>query len=96
MHYPGTDKRLDEWVPADTVRAATPPRESTSPGRDATVSPRVNGMGTRKRRRSASLAKAQDRDAQDTTQPPAALSTMASARRNFDKVNFGPWQIKTW
>ncbi|KAH9982084.1 acyl-CoA N-acyltransferase [Lactifluus volemus] len=21
---------------------------------------------------------------------------MASARRNFDKVNFGPWQIKTW
>ncbi|KAI9510638.1 acyl-CoA N-acyltransferase [Russula earlei] len=97
VHYLDTDKRLDEWVPADTVRAATPPRDSTTPGRDATPSRRVNGMNTRKRRRSASPPKAHDRNDRDTTQPPAALpTTMASARRNFDKVNFGPWQIKTW
>ena len=96
VHYIGTDKRLDEWVPADTVRAKTPPRDSLSPGHDATPSRRVNGTSTRKRRRSPSLANAHVPDALDTTQPPATLPTMASARRNFDKVNFGPWQIKTW
>jgi histone acetyltransferase MYST1 len=98
VHYVGTDKRLDEWVPADTVRATTPPRDSLSPGCDATQSRRVNGTTTRKRRRSSlSLVNAHDRDAHDTTQPSATLpTTMASARRNFDKVNFGLWQIKTW
>jgi len=96
VHYLDTDKRLDEWVSADTVRATTPPRDSTSPGHDASPSRRMNGMNTRKRQRSLSPAKSHDLDAGDTTQPPAALPTTASARRNFDKVNFGPWQIKTW
>ena len=96
VHYIGTDKRLDEWVPADTVRATTPPRDSLSPVCDAAPSRRVNGTSARKRRRSLSLANAHDQDALDTTQPSAALPTMASTRRNFDKVNFGPWQIKTW
>lgn len=94
VHYIGTDKRLDEWISADAVRATTPPRNSTSPSRDTPPPRRVNGTSTRKRRRSASPAKVQDTP--ETTQSPAALPTMASARRNFDKVNFGPWQIKTW
>ena len=94
VHYIGTDKRLDEWVPADNVHACTPPRNAAaSPGRDATKSPRVNGTGTRKRRRMESPTNTHD---QDATQPPPVLPTTASARRNFDKVNFGSWQIKTW
>ncbi|KAI0307421.1 acyl-CoA N-acyltransferase [Multifurca ochricompacta] len=93
VHYLGTDKRLDEWVPADTVRESTPPRHSTSPGCHATSPPRANGTSSRKRRRTASPANAHDPDG---TQPPMGLPTMASERRNFDKVNFGSWQIKTW
>ncbi len=94
VHYLGTDKRLDEWISADTTRATTPPRDSTSPSRDTSPPRRVNGTSTRKRRRSASPAKAPD--TRETTQPLTTLPTMASARRNFDKVNFGTWQIKTW
>ena len=93
VHYIGTDKRLDEWVPADNVRACTPPRNATSSGREATSSPHPNGTGTRKRRRMESPTNTHD---QDATQLPPALPTTASARRNFDKVNFGSWQIKTW
>ncbi|KAF8499008.1 acyl-CoA N-acyltransferase [Russula emetica] len=94
VHYLGTDKRLDEWVSADNIRATTPPRDSVSPGHETSPPRRVNGTSTRKRRRSASPPKAHD--TRETTQPPAALPTMASTRRNFDKVNFGTWQIKTW
>jgi histone acetyltransferase MYST1 len=94
VHYVGTDKRLDEWVSADNIRATTPLRDSISPGHETSLPRRVNGTSTRKRRRSASPPKAHD--ARETTQPPAALPTMASTRRNFDKVNFGTWQIKTW
>ncbi len=97
VHYLDTDKRLDEWISADNIRATTPSRDSTSPSRDTSPPRRVNGTSTRKRRRSASPTKAHDNDdTRETTQPPAALPTMASARRNFDKVNFGTWQIKTW
>ncbi|KAH9043890.1 acyl-CoA N-acyltransferase [Lactarius pseudohatsudake] len=92
VHYIGTDKRMDEWIPADNVRACTPPRNAASPGCDANSPLRANGTGTRKRRRMESPTNAHDRDA---TQPPV-LPTTASARRNFDKVNFGSWQIKTW
>ena len=94
MHYLGTDKRLDEWISADIIRSTTLSQDSTPPSRDTTPPRRVNGTSTRKRRRSASPAKAND--TLEMTQPPAALPTMASARRNFDKVNFGTWQIKTW
>ncbi|KAN0138575.1 histone acetyltransferase [Lactarius tabidus] len=93
VHYIGTDKRLDEWVPADNVRACTPPQNAASSGREATSSPRPNGVGTRKRRRLESPTNTHDRD---ETQAPPVLPTTASARRNFDKVNFGSWQIKTW
>lgn len=92
VHYVGTDKRLDEWVPADNVRACTPPRSASS-GREATSSPHPNGVGTRKRRRMESPTNTLDRG---ETQVPPVLPTTASARRNFDKVNFGSWQIKTW
>jgi histone acetyltransferase MYST1 len=94
VHYLDTDKRLDEWVSADNVRATSLPRDSVSPGHETSPPRRVNGTSTRKRRRSASPPKAND--SRETTQPPAALPTMASTRRNFDKVNFGTWQIKTW
>jgi len=94
VHYLGTDKRLDEWVSADDIRATTPPRDSISPGHETSPPRRVNGASTRKRRRSASPPKAPD--TRETTQPPTPLPTMASTRRNFDKVNFGTWQIKTW
>ena len=94
VHYLGTDKRLDEWVSADNIRATTPTRDSISPGRETSPPRRVNGTSTRKRRRSASPPKIHD--TREATQPPPALPTMASTRRNFDKVNFGTWQIKTW
>ena len=94
VHYLGTDKRLDEWVSADNIRATTPPRDSISPGHETSPPRRMNGTTTRKRRRSASPPKAPD--TRETTQPPTVLPTMASTRRNFDKVNFGTWQIKTW
>jgi hypothetical protein len=93
VHYIGTDKRLDEWVPADNVRACTPTRNAASSGREATSSPRPNGVGPRKRRRMESPTNTHDRD---ETEVPPVLSTTASTRRNFDKVNFGSWQIKTW
>jgi histone acetyltransferase MYST1 len=94
VHYLDTDKRLDEWVSADNTRTTTPPRDSISSGHGTSPPRRVNGTSTRKRRRSASPPKAHD--TREATQPPTALPTMASTRRNFDKVNFGTWQIKTW
>ncbi|KAI0271707.1 acyl-CoA N-acyltransferase [Gloeopeniophorella convolvens] len=87
VHYLGTDKRLDEWVPTAAVHTGSSPPPTKA---NSSTTSRVNGS-TRKRRRSPSPPPA--------PQPPAPLpsaATSAAARRNFDKVNFGHWQIRTW
>ncbi|KAI0063101.1 acyl-CoA N-acyltransferase [Artomyces pyxidatus] len=96
VHYIDTDKRLDEWVPDTSVRALSP-----SP------SPRP---ASRKRRRTTSPTRAAAPDdasthAPETKRPAPTVDSeefdiqhhrQITARRNFDKVNFGHWQIKTW
>lgn len=114
MHYEHTDKRLDEWLPEDTVRIVPTARSnghsSPKPDDHASVSaavPHSNGASTKKRKRSASM------DATDGggEGPDASVSRgvkmseeeydiehhkQITAKRNFDKVMFGRWQIKTW
>lgn len=100
VHYLNTDKRLDEWVPASTVRPLSPPASPTPP---------------RKRRRTSVPVPAPASDppklpaiAAPLAEEQAAVEVLTeeqfdiqhhrqiTARRNFDKVNFGTWQIKTW
>ncbi|OCH88992.1 acyl-CoA N-acyltransferase [Obba rivulosa] len=108
VHLVNTDKRLDEWVPEADVRlAATQAAEGsgvngTEPGSsrkrkrghdglasDAST-PRVGSSGTPM---DEDLAAAphiteEEYDIQHHKQ--------ITAKRNFDRVTFGKWQIKTW
>ncbi|KAI9462733.1 acyl-CoA N-acyltransferase [Boletus coccyginus] len=111
VHYEGSDKRLDEWVPGSELRRVEP---------DSDALPSGTNNGKRKREdesttsrpgsptnstRASSLERTPFPDAQT---PTASQDTMTdedfelqhykqiTAQRNFDKVNFGQWQIKTW
>ncbi|OAX40490.1 acyl-CoA N-acyltransferase [Rhizopogon vinicolor AM-OR11-026] len=81
VHYDGLDKRLDEWIPAASLKSVD--------------------TSARKRKR--------DTPSPTPTEPesqPDPLMTeeefdikhhkQITAKRNFDKVNFGQWRIKTW
>jgi histone acetyltransferase MYST1 len=95
VHYADTDKRLDEWVPESTIRLTDV--KSSNPG------PRIrtNGAGlTKKRKRSTSSAVQDGEEAKEVKLSEEEYDIehhkQITAKRNFDKVNFGRWQIKTW
>lgn len=110
VHYVGTDKRMDEWVDERLVTDGMPPAgTSLAAGmtgqkrkRKSTIS---NGGGSQMRMDIAESSR-REVDAGETTKAADAPMTeeeldlrehrKLTATRNFDKVNFGQWQIKTW
>lgn len=108
VHYSGTDKRLDEWVPESTVSARN--GHGSSEGKSG-----ANGATTKKRKRSkstdgavASTSAVPSPGGADGANDAKTLRMMSeeeydiehhkqiTARRNFDRVTFGRWSIKTW
>lgn len=97
VHYANSDKRLDEWVAERTVRLT-----ETKVTAKASHAP-TNG-NVKKRKRSASAAEREEEE-EDAAAKELKMSEeeydiehhkQITAKRNFDKVNFGKWQIKTW
>lgn len=99
VHFLKTDRRLDEWVPTTHLRVAEP-HEITEPveirGKKRkrvpshrAGSPSAQQNGAVARARSASP---EESEADSDTGEHLRLT----AKRNFDRVNFGHWQIKTW
>ena len=108
VHYVNTDKRLDEWVSDSAVKPVEDAAETSSslhvgngrkrkrdkPNRPRTSSPMryrsvdfvINDNNLVETRGEAMTE--EDYDIQHHKQ--------ITAQRNFDKVNFGHWQIKTW
>jgi hypothetical protein len=94
VHYLNSDKRLDEWLPESACKLL-PEKE---PG------------NKRKRKRGHSSARqpSNSRPVLEADGAPAEDMTMTeeeydiqhhkqiTAQRNFEKVVFGKWQIKTW
>lgn len=109
VHYNNTDKRMDEWVPESSVRPVGPddrPEPETSSSRKrkrASVAPEASGSRGASEDRSSVL-----RDGSVATPGESGGVTVTeeeydiehhkqiTAKRNFDKVIFGKWQIKTW
>lgn len=112
MHYVNTDKRLDEWIPerdfkTPTVvasssagpsnRMQTRKRKRSSRQRSASFSPESeeptveveegSGNGNSSAPKEILMTE-EDFDIQHHKQ--------ITAQRNFDKVHFGDWLIKTW
>lgn len=106
VHYEGSDKRLDEWISGSELRRVDPDaalslgtrkrkrEESTSPRGSPTTSTRAS-----------SLEKTPLPDVQPAMTPQSTVTEedfdvehfkQLTAQRNFDMVNFGQWQIKTW
>ena len=98
MHYMDTDKRLDEWVLESSVRLNGVKRPVA--GSDD----HTNGVASlKKRKRSATPLGLEDDDedlAREVKMSEEEYDIehhkQITAKRNFDKVNFGKWQIKTW
>ncbi|KAI0344184.1 acyl-CoA N-acyltransferase [Trametopsis cervina] len=96
VHYANTDKRLDEWVPESTVRV------TSVKGPAAKAHTQTNGAA-KKRKRSSSPGLPDENGKGVTKEIKMSEEEydiehhkQITARRNFDKVNFGKWQIKTW
>ncbi|KAF8588449.1 acyl-CoA N-acyltransferase [Ramaria rubella] len=109
VHFLNTDRRLDEWVPESQLRVAEP-HEITKPieirGKKrkrmpshylGSPSTSQNGAhagsqdGVGHSGRSATPAASESEEDSDTGE-----HLRLTAKRNFDRVNFGHWQIKTW
>ncbi|KAH9850554.1 acyl-CoA N-acyltransferase [Lenzites betulinus] len=112
VHYANTDKRLDEWVRARDVRPAVSheadvagngtrrkrkrglsesdgARRTGSPGKPrAHTDTGAAGHASPVKQESVAPATEEELDMQ--------LHRQITAKRNFDKVVFGRWQIKTW
>lgn len=125
MHYLNTDKRLDEWVSEELIRAATDHEARTAAMGPSSST--TNGIQTRKRKRGSDAAQpssttrrvsdaaktqpdtAREEDSSNGAETqPAQLRELTEeeydiqqhrklfSKRNFDRVVFGQWQIKTW
>lgn len=81
VHYDGFDKRLDEWIPGTSLK---PANESVRKRRRGTPSPTPTESETQP----DLLMTEEEFDIKHHKQ--------ITAQRNFDKVNFGQWRIKTW
>lgn len=97
VHYLNTNRRLDEWISESHLRVAEP-HEITEPleqrgrkrkrvSRAASPSCR-NGDAHGHRSASPSESESEDSDIDEHDK--------MTNKRNFDRVNFGHWQIKTW
>ncbi|KAF9490402.1 hypothetical protein BDN71DRAFT_1454250 [Pleurotus eryngii] len=118
VHYVNLDKRMDEWLPGDTIHRVQEAPPSPPPRK------RKRSSSSRLERRRASTSRSSLLDIAHTAGTSgtmngrdahsggrgAAVEEMViteedfdirhhnkiTAQRNFDKVNFGMWQIKTW
>ncbi|KAI0638868.1 acyl-CoA N-acyltransferase [Trametes polyzona] len=109
VHYVNTDKRLDEWVPARDVRpagdheagmASNGTSRKRKRGSEDGEGPRRPGSPAR-----SDVDEASTRPENEQGPPTAPITEeehdvqfqrQITAKRNFDKVIFGRWQIKTW
>jgi RNA binding activity-knot of a chromodomain len=109
VHFLNTDRRLDEWVPESQLRVAEPDevteltevrgkkRKRMSSHHLGSPSASQNGAlggsqdGAGHSGRSGSPDELETEEDSDTGE-----HLRITAKRNFDKVNFGHWQIKTW
>ncbi|KAI0962849.1 hypothetical protein AcW1_000102 [Taiwanofungus camphoratus] len=106
VHYVNTDKRLDEWLPEGAVRPAGPHEAMANNG-----TTRKRKRGSMDGEGSASANGQVSPRHSDAGSPRLATSVPQSiteeeydiqhhkqitAKRNFDKVIFGRWQIRTW
>ncbi|KZS90340.1 acyl-CoA N-acyltransferase [Sistotremastrum niveocremeum HHB9708] len=135
VHYLNTDKRLDEWIPEDSIRlldatASTngingtngttdpPPSTATSetqtrgrkrkrggvapsdepPPSEGGLAPPDVGVSLQGRHMVTNpLAVASRKGGNTSEDEDIAEHRMITARRNFERVFFGPkWRIKTW
>ncbi|KAN0101095.1 Acyl-CoA N-acyltransferase [Tylopilus felleus] len=108
VRYEGSDKQLDEWIPQSDLRRVSEldshagtnngkrkREESTSRPASPTNSTRAGSaeatllsLDAKNAMPSQNIMTEDDFDVQDYKR--------ITAQRNFDKVNFGQWQIKTW
>lgn len=101
VHFLNTDRRLDEWVPEGQLRLAEPHEITESVefrGRKRKRgsgyhgnSPSVSQNGEPRSTRSVSPAETESEEDSDIGE-----HLRMTSKRNFDRVNFGHWQIKTW
>lgn len=110
VHYVNTDKRLDEWIsdtalkpreeeqaePSSGLHAANGrKRKRNGPNNTSTSSPtrhRSVDVGIE----DGDLVPTQDEVIMTEEDYDIQHHKQITAQRNFDKVNFGHWQIKTW
>ncbi|KAM6497798.1 acyl-CoA N-acyltransferase [Amanita muscaria] len=103
VHYLNTDKRLDEWIPKANLRLAQADAD-TSNGVALETTTRL--AGTKRKRGAYQLESSRARGGEEL-QEEATITISEEdydleqhkrlfAQRNFDKVHFGEWQIKTW
>lgn len=107
VHYLNTDKRLDEWIPEDTCKLAKEKSEATAP----TSRKRKRGASRRSsvpisNSPAAGSTTTSNETPNGGTSGDEVVMTeedydiqhhkQITAQRNFDKVHFGDWQIKTW
>lgn len=112
VHYVNTDKRLDEWIPESDFRPAEDRRVSDHGGNSRKRKRSIHSISfsSGSHRPSADPSGAGAGQTSDHTRSGSAPEDAATteedydiqhhkqitAQRNFDKVNFGKWQIKTW
>lgn len=109
MHYVNTDKRLDEWVSERAVKPVEEEAEASSRSHAANGRKRKRNetrrLASSSPTRYRSVDFALDDDDLAEIQGEVSMTEedydiqhhkQITAQRNFDKVNFGHWQMKTW
>ena len=109
IHYEGADKRLDEWIPGSELRRiddsdAVPSGTSNGKRKWEEPSSRPGSPTGSAHTSSAETTPLPDAPTMATTPRDTMTEDdfdvqhykQMTAQRNFDKVNFGQWQIKTW
>lgn len=110
VHYIGTDKRMDEWVPEDSVKSLDGEAEDRDTGgpSSSTNGRKRKRAGTNKSRASSrhrSLDIPHDLEGLGLGDEGVPMTEeeydiqhhkQITAQRNFDKVYFAHFQIKTW
>ncbi|OBZ79378.1 putative MYST-like histone acetyltransferase 1 [Grifola frondosa] len=105
VHYVNSDKRLDEWVAEGDVRPAGDHEAALA--NDAANRKRKRMSVDRETSNRGSMGPSDvdagslgpgDKNNASITEEEYDIEhhKQITARRNFDKVNFGRWQIKTW
>ena len=108
MHYFDTDKRLDEWVPEGKVQLLEEQPSSSRPangrkrkrkhqqGGQAGSSSPVRQMSAETAVEDPEAYVAEENVPLTEEEFDIQHQKQITAQRNYDKVNFGTWQIKTW